>query len=181
MQLRLVLIQPRVVARLRAMTLSRSMSTQAAGTGAPSAAAATPQPLPSRRPRSGLVLGIESSCDDTGVAVVTTSGRVLGESLATQAEIHAAWGGVVPKLAQEAHEAAIDGCVEAALSAAGVTADQLDAVAVTIGPGLGLCLRVRYTHTSAAVLLCLVRRSLSWLTRVLVQTQMQCHCCRWGC
>ncbi|KAL4859186.1 putative aldo-keto reductase 2 [Chlorella vulgaris] len=142
MQLRLVLIQPRVVARLRAMTLSRSTSTQAAGTGAPSAAATTPQPLPSRRPRSGLVLGIESSCDDTGVAVVTTSGRVLGESLATQAEIHAAWGGVVPKLAQEAHEAAIDGCVEAALSAAGVTADQLDAVAVTIGPGLGLCLRV---------------------------------------
>ncbi|EFN53265.1 hypothetical protein CHLNCDRAFT_8322, partial [Chlorella variabilis] len=89
-----------------------------------------------------LVLGIESSCDDTGVAVVSTSGRVLGESLATQADIHAAWGGVVPKLAQEAHEAAIDGCVEAALASAGVTPDQLDAVAVTIGPGLSLCLRV---------------------------------------
>jgi N6-L-threonylcarbamoyladenine synthase len=67
----------------------------------------------------------------------------LGESLATQADIHAAWGGVVPKLAQDAHEAAIDGCVEAALQAAGITADQLDAVAVTIGPGLSLCLRVR--------------------------------------
>jgi hypothetical protein len=76
------------------------------------------------------------------VAVVTTSGRILGESLATQAEIHAAWGGVVPKLAQEAHEAAIDGCVEEALAAAGITADQLDAIAVTIGPGLSLCLRV---------------------------------------
>lgn len=94
-------------------------------------------------PLSGLVLGIESSCDDTGVAVVTPSGRILGESLATQADIHAAWGGVVPKLAQEAHEAAIDGCVDAALAAAGVTPDQLSAVAVTIGPGLSLCLRVR--------------------------------------
>lgn len=90
-----------------------------------------------------LILGIESSCDDTGVAVVSASGRVLGESLASQADIHAAWGGVVPKLAQEAHEAAIDGCVEAALAAAGVRPDQLDAVAVTIGPGLSLCLRVR--------------------------------------
>lgn len=88
------------------------------------------------------MLGIESSCDDTGVAVVTASGRVLGQSLATQTQIHAPWGGVVPKLAQEAHEAAINGCVEAALAEAGVTPDQLAAVAVTIGPGLSLCLRV---------------------------------------
>ncbi|KAL4426695.1 hypothetical protein ABPG77_004751 [Micractinium sp. CCAP 211/92] len=103
-------------------------------------ATGTPDDCATSRPR--LVLGIESSCDDTGVAVVSTSGRILGESLATQADIHAAWGGVVPKLAQEAHEAAIDGCVDAALAAAGVTPDQLDAVAVTIGPGLSLCLRV---------------------------------------
>lgn len=104
-------------------------------------AAGTQDQAAGSRPR--LVLGIESSCDDTGVAVVSTSGRILGEALATQADIHAAWGGVVPKLAQEAHEAAIDGCVDAALAAAGVTPDQLDAVAVTIGPGLSLCLRVR--------------------------------------
>jgi len=89
-----------------------------------------------------LVLGIESSCDDTGVAVVTSSGRILGESLKSQADIHAAWGGVVPKLAQEAHEAAIDSCVDDALRAAGVQPSDLDAVAVTIGPGLSLCLRV---------------------------------------
>jgi N6-L-threonylcarbamoyladenine synthase len=89
-----------------------------------------------------FILGIESSCDDTGVAVVSTSGRVLGESLATQTEIHAAWGGVVPKLAQEAHEAAIDACVDEALTKAGITPKDLDAVAVTIGPGLSLCLRV---------------------------------------
>lgn len=105
------------------------------------------QPPASARP--ALILGIESSCDDTGVAVVSASGRVLGESLASQADIHAAWGGVVPKLAQEAHEAAIDGCVEAALAAAGVRPEQLDAVAVTIGPGLSLCLRVRRASAAA--------------------------------
>ena len=98
------------------------------------------------------MLGIESSCDDTGVAVVSSSGRVLGEALATQAEIHAAWGGVVPKLAQEAHEAAIDCCVDAALAAAGVEAGELAGVAVTVGPGLSLCLRVgvRKAHALAA-------------------------------
>lgn len=62
------------------------------------------------RPR--YVLGIESSCDDTGAAVVSSDGRVLGEALATQASIHAAWGGVVPTLAMEAHKQAIDGVVQ---------------------------------------------------------------------
>eukprot|EP00877_Chromochloris_zofingiensis_P002651 jgi/Chrzof1/12387/Cz06g32180.t1 len=89
-----------------------------------------------------LILGIESSCDDTGAAVVTSSGTVLGETLATQADIHAQWGGVVPSLAKEAHQAAIDRVVDEALQQAQLTADQLDAVAVTIGPGLSLCLDV---------------------------------------
>ncbi len=89
-----------------------------------------------------MVLGIESSCDDTGVAIVTDCGRVLGESLVGQADIHAPWGGVVPKLAQEAHEAAINSCVDQALAQAGLTPGELDAVAVTVGPGLSLCLRV---------------------------------------
>ena len=88
------------------------------------------------------VLGIESSCDDTGAAVVTADGRVLGESLASQGAIHAPWGGVVPKLAQGAHEEAIDRVVQEALDAAGVAPSDLDAIAVTVGPGLSLCLRV---------------------------------------
>jgi hypothetical protein len=71
----------------------------------------------------GLVLGIESSCDDTGAAVVTSDGQILGEALATQEEVHRPWGGVVPKLAQEAHAAAIDSVVQTALSNANVTAD----------------------------------------------------------
>ena len=64
---------------------------------------------------------------------------------AFQADIHAPWGGVVPTLAMEAHAAAIDDTVEAALANAGVGLDDLDAVAVTVGPGLSLCLRVRVT------------------------------------
>eukprot|EP00959_Pyramimonas_sp_CCMP1952_P469771 9495527-Pyramimonas_sp.AAC.4 len=66
-----------------------------------------------------MVLGIESSCDETAAAVVTADGRILGESLASQAAIHAPWGGGVPKLAQGAHEEAIDGIVEKALADAG--------------------------------------------------------------
>ena len=86
------------------------------------------------------VLGIESSCDDTGVAVVENGGVVIAEKLATQAEIHAHWGGVVPRLAQEAHQAAMEGLIREALSQTAF----LDAVAVTVGPGLSLCLRVRH-------------------------------------
>lgn len=89
-----------------------------------------------------VVLGIESSCDDTGVAVLTSDGKVLGEALATQAELHAPWGGVVPSIAQAAHKEAIDRVVDSALSQAGISAAQLDAVAVTVGPGLSLCLDV---------------------------------------
>lgn len=89
-----------------------------------------------------LILGIESSCDDTGAAVVTGDGTVLGEAIAKQDEIHAKWGGVVPNLAREAHEDAIDSVVSQALANAGVDAKDLSAVAVTVGPGLSMCLRV---------------------------------------
>ncbi|BDA44870.1 tRNA N6-adenosine threonylcarbamoyltransferase [Coccomyxa sp. Obi] len=93
--------------------------------------------------KGGLVLGIESSCDDTGVAVVRAcDGAILGQAIANQVDIHAPWGGVVPKLAQEAHEAAMDSTVESALQQAGVHAADLEAVAVTVGPGLSLCLKV---------------------------------------
>lgn len=89
-----------------------------------------------------LILGIESSCDDTGAAVISSRGRVLGEALAGQADIHAPWGGVVPSLAREAHQAAIDRVVEDTLASAGVRMQDLDAVAVTVGPGLSMCLKV---------------------------------------
>jgi len=91
---------------------------------------------------SSLFMGIESSCDDTGVAIVSSEGRILSNVVRSQADIHAAWGGVVPKLAQEAHMNAIDGCVEQALAEAGVGLEDVSGVGVTIGPGLSLCLRV---------------------------------------
>ncbi|KAL0036282.1 hypothetical protein WJX77_000160 [Trebouxia sp. C0004] len=90
----------------------------------------------------GLVLGIETSCDDTGVAVVSTSGRIFSDTLVCQADVHAAYGGVVPNLAMEAHKAAMDSCVADALQQAGITAQDLAAVAVSIGPGLSPCLQV---------------------------------------
>ncbi len=60
-----------------------------------------------------------------------------------QREIHGPWGGVVPNLAREAHQAAMDATVASALQQAGIAEQDLDAVAVTVGPGLSLCLKVR--------------------------------------
>ena len=67
---------------------------------------------------------------------------ILGQALSTQADIHAPFGGVVPKVAMEAHQRAIDGTVERALKEAKLSIKEIDAVAVTSGPGLSLCLRV---------------------------------------
>ena len=98
--------------------------------------------IPADKMDSMIVLGIESSCDDTGAAVVRADGTIMGEALASQADIHEQWGGVVPNLAREAHAAAIDATVEQAIAAAGIGPGELDAVAVTVGPGLAPCLQV---------------------------------------
>ncbi|MDO5370604.1 tRNA (adenosine(37)-N6)-threonylcarbamoyltransferase complex transferase subunit TsaD [Paracoccus sp. (in: a-proteobacteria)] len=82
------------------------------------------------------VLGIESSCDDTAAAVVTGAREVLSSVVSGQAALHAAFGGVVPEIAARAHAERLDLCVEAALEQAGVTLRDLDAIAVTAGPGL---------------------------------------------
>ncbi|GMH37238.1 hypothetical protein BSKO_05111 [Bryopsis sp. KO-2023] len=95
-----------------------------------------------RDPTGPIILGIESSCDDTGVAIVNSDGRILGEALATQVEVHAPWGGVVPDLARQAHQAAIDGLVKRVVGESGIDPRELSGVAVTIGPGLSLCLKV---------------------------------------
>ena len=82
------------------------------------------------------VLGIESSCDDTAAAVVTGDRRILSSVVAGQAALHADFGGVVPEIAARAHAERLDVAVEQALAEAGVTLDDLDAIAVTAGPGL---------------------------------------------
>lgn len=99
------------------------------------------------------VLGIESSCDDTGAAVVRSDGVILGEALASQSHIHEQWGGVVPGLAKAAHESVIDRIVQEALQAAGMSSvAEVDAIGVTVGPGLEICLRVGATKARALAL-----------------------------
>ncbi len=71
-----------------------------------------------------------------------TSATLLCLSVCTQTGIHEKWGGVKPDAARDAHAAAITGTVDAALQQAGVSGEQLTAVAVTVGPGLSLCLQV---------------------------------------
>ncbi len=83
-----------------------------------------------------VVLGIETSCDETAAAVVTGGRRVLSSVVASQAGLHAEYGGVVPELACRAHAEQIVPVVEQALERAGVGLSGLDAVAVTRGPGL---------------------------------------------
>lgn len=83
-----------------------------------------------------LILGIESSCDETAAAIVTSDRQILSHRLAGQESRHAPFGGVVPEIAARAHVEAIGPLVEAALADAGVTLDQVDAIAATAGPGL---------------------------------------------
>ena len=90
----------------------------------------------------GLILAIESSCDETAAALVTTEGFVHSNVIATQIPVHARYGGVVPELASRAHLTALPTVIGEALAKAKVTLDALDAVAVTTGPGLAGCLLV---------------------------------------
>ncbi|MCW8897323.1 MAG: tRNA (adenosine(37)-N6)-threonylcarbamoyltransferase complex transferase subunit TsaD [Flavobacteriales bacterium] len=83
---------------------------------------------------STIILGIESSCDDTAAAVIS-NGKVLANIIANQ-EIHKKYGGVVPELASRAHQQNIVPVVDAALKKAGITKNDITAVAYTNGPGL---------------------------------------------
>lgn len=83
-----------------------------------------------------LILGIETSCDETGAAVVQDGSRVLSNHLASQREIHQSFGGVVPELACRRHIEVIDQVVAGALRDASISLSDIDAVAVTAGPGL---------------------------------------------
>jgi N6-L-threonylcarbamoyladenine synthase len=83
-----------------------------------------------------VVLGIESSCDETAVALVGDGRTVLAEVVASQADDFAAWGGVVPELAARGHVAALPGLVQRALDQAGLGLEALSAVAVVAWPGL---------------------------------------------
>lgn len=83
-----------------------------------------------------LTLGIESSCDETSVAVVKNGREVLSNVIATQIDIHKKYGGVVPEIASRNHVENITYVVEEALQKSGVTLDDIDAICCTYGPGL---------------------------------------------
>ncbi|MBO5290170.1 MAG: tRNA (adenosine(37)-N6)-threonylcarbamoyltransferase complex transferase subunit TsaD, partial [Clostridia bacterium] len=82
------------------------------------------------------ILGIESSCDETAASVVEDGRKVLSNVIASQVEEHKIYGGVVPEIASRRHAEAICGVVDKALSDAGCTLDDIDALAVTYAPGL---------------------------------------------
>ena len=83
-----------------------------------------------------LILGLESSCDETAAALVTGDRRVLAHRLAGQEAAHRPYGGVVPEIAARAHVEALEPLVAGALADAGVSIHDVDAVAATAGPGL---------------------------------------------
>jgi tRNA N6-adenosine threonylcarbamoyltransferase len=83
-----------------------------------------------------VVLGVETSCDETAAALVTDDGRILSNVVSSQAELHARYGGVVPEIASRRHLELVAPVVEEALAQSGLTLDEIDSVAVTRGPGL---------------------------------------------
>nr|GMD35617.1 probable tRNA N6-adenosine threonylcarbamoyltransferase, mitochondrial [Ipomoea batatas] len=130
----------------------KSLSAQLSSNFNPAMAQTQNQLIPDK---SLVVLGIETSCDDTAAAVVNSNGEILSQVISSQinlflpkiqpwikAELLAKYGGVAPKMAEEAHAQAIDQVVQDAIDKAKLTEKDLTAVAVTIGPGLSLCLRV---------------------------------------
>jgi N6-L-threonylcarbamoyladenine synthase len=83
-----------------------------------------------------LILGIESSCDETAAAVVRDGRTILSNVVASQIDLHAPYGGVFPEVASRAHVEVIGAVVHQAMDEAGLSYADLDAVAVTRGPGL---------------------------------------------
>src|SRR5437660_11471776 len=100
-----------------------------------------------------IVLGIESSCDETAAAVLTDGRRIVSSVVASQDAIHAPYGGVVPELASRRHLEVITPVIAQALGDAGVTLADLDGIAVTQGPGL----------VGSLLIGCSVAKSLAWV------------------
>jgi len=107
-----------------------------------------------------LILGIETSCDDTGVAIIETpdkkqgSFKILSNVVSSQIKVHAKYGGVVPNLAAREHLKNIEPCLKQALNDLGVAPLSIDLIAVTVGPGLIPCLLVG-TNFAKALAYCL--------------------------
>src|SRR6202142_4768480 len=101
--------------------------------------------------RGGLILAVESSCDETGIAIVEDGRRILANVVASQVAMHAASGGIVPEVAARAHLRWIVPTMDEAWESAGVTWDDVSAVAATEGPGLAgsLLVGINFSQTPA--------------------------------
>ena len=98
------------------------------------------------------ILAIESSCDETAVAILRPPGNILASLIASQAEEHARFGGVVPEVASRNHLLAVDPLVRRTLEQARISADELGAVAATSGPGLAPALLVGASYAKGFAL-----------------------------
>ena len=96
----------------------------------------SPQPPVPVPPVTMLILCIESSCDETAAAVIRDGREMLSNVIASQVDVHARYGGVVPELASRKHVEAISVVINSALEEAGVSIDQIEGIGVTRGPGL---------------------------------------------
>ena len=103
-----------------------------------------------------VVLGIESSCDETAAAVLVDGRRILSSIVASQDAVHAPYGGVVPELASRRHLELVVPVVEQALTGASVSLSALDGIAVTYGPGL----------VGSLIVGCSLAKSLAWARRL---------------
>src|SRR5713101_7297665 len=83
-----------------------------------------------------MILGLETSCDETAAAVITPDGRILSNVVSSQADLHARYGGVVPEIASRRHLELVTPVVQEALRESGTSLDDVDLVGVTAGPGL---------------------------------------------
>ncbi len=99
-----------------------------------------------------IILSVETSCDETAVALVRDGREVLTDQIFSQADLHAVYGGVVPEIASRSHTEVISYLAQRALSAAGVTRRDIGAVAVTYAPGLIGALLVGVNFAKAAAL-----------------------------
>jgi len=115
------------------------------------------------------ILGIETSCDETAAAVVTGAHQVRSSVVATQFDVHAKYGGVVPELASRAHIENLDGVIQEALSRAAIGPAGIDALAVTCRPGLVGCLLIGVTAAKTL--------ALAWSKPFLGVNHVHAHAC----
>lgn len=101
-----------------------------------------------------IVLGIESSCDETSVALVKDGREVLSNSISSQIKIHEEYGGVVPEIASRCHTEVINPIMKQALEEANLSLNEVDVIAVTQGPGLVGALLVGVSYAKALSFAC---------------------------